>query len=173
MSSMQDVIEEIICKIASTEGAFDHGDSVLYGLKNYIARHSLANDKYFVSEKAFAEFDRHRLGLPLRRNRIGNLKAYFTFEHPVPASLVAKQIRDSNRSRAEVARILAFADCVTLVTKDEDRLIGQSFRSSMPDGWVYHTGACFARYDQCEVKIRTEKNSRIRKPGSIGDEGAD
>lgn len=157
MSELQEVIAEIIFQIASADGAFDHGDSVLYGFKNYIARHSLASDTYFVSDKAFAEFATHGLSLPLRRNKIGNLKAHFTFEHPVPASMVAKQIRNSDRTREEIARILQFADCVTLVTKDEDRLIGESFRSSMPTGWEFHAGSCFARYEHCRVAIRSEK----------------
>lgn len=157
MNDLQRVIFEIIFQIANTPGAFDHGDSVLYGLKNYIARHSLANDTYFVSEKAFAQFPNYSLSLPLRRSKIGNLKKHFTFEHPVPASMVAAQIRDSGRSLEEIDRILNFADCVTLVTKEEDRLIGESFISTMPDGWQYHHGSCFARYEHCAVNLRAEK----------------
>lgn len=72
MDDLQKTIFEIIVKISNTPGAFDHGDSVLYGLKNYIARHSLANDEYFVSEQAFSLFDQHNLSVPLRRNKIGN-----------------------------------------------------------------------------------------------------
>lgn len=157
MNALQNVIEEIIYRIANTHGAFDHGDSVLYGFKNYIARHSLANDSYFVSENAFADLQSLSIRLPLRRSKIGRLKTQFTFEHPIPVSLVAKQIKESNRSRGEVKRILGYADCVTLVTKAEDRAVGTEFRSSMPDGWSYHLSSCFARYDACGIEIRPEK----------------
>jgi len=156
MGTMQNTILDIIVAIANTRGTFDHGDSVLYGLKNYIARHSLASDTYYVSEAAYSQFAEHRLTLPLSRSKIGGLKSHFTFEHPVPASVVMKHIRDSDRSREAIASILEIADCVTLITKDEDKTISSLHRSSMPVDWAVG-GSQFARYELCGIPIRTEK----------------
>lgn len=157
MNALQNTILEIIFKIANVPGAFDYGDDVLYGLKNYIARHSLANNEYYVSENALASFPQHELLTPLRRNKIGKLKAFFTFEHPVPASLVARQIKNSGRTIEEISKILSVADCVTLVTKEDDRKMSLTHHSKMPEGWVYFTHSSFARYDICEVKICDQK----------------
>lgn len=155
-SSMQETIFQIIVRIANSPGTFDYGDSVLYGLKNYIARHSLANDTYYVSEKAFSLFDQHKLRLPLMRAKIGNLKTHFTFEHPIPASVVMKHIQSSKRTPREIAAILNVADCVTLITKDEDRQISLRHNSSMPAEW--NPGASqFARYELCGISLREEK----------------
>lgn len=154
--AIQETIFEIIVAIANIRGVFDHGDSVLYGLKNYIARHSLANDTYYVSEAAYSQFPEYRLTLPLSRSKIGGLKSYFTFEHPVPASVVMKHIRDSDRSRETIASILEIADCVTLITKDEDKSTSLLHRSSMPVDWAVG-GSQFARYEVCGIPIRTEK----------------
>jgi len=45
--AIQETIFEIIVA-ANIRGDFDHGDSVLYGFKNYITRHSLASDTYYI-----------------------------------------------------------------------------------------------------------------------------
>lgn len=157
MNVLQTIIFNIIVKISNTPGAFDYGDSVLYGLKNYIARHSLANDKYFVSEQAFSLFETHNLSLPLARIRIGGLKQYFTFEHPIPASVVMRAIKSSGKTADEISSFLKTADCVTLITKEEDKKIATEYKSSMPEGWNHHVDSQFVRYELCGIPIRKEK----------------
>lgn len=157
MNILQNTIFKIIVKISNTPGAFDYGDSVLYGLKNYIARHSLANDEYFVSEQAFSLFGHHNLSVPLRRSKIGGLKQYFTFEHPIPASVVMKAIKSSGRTSEEIDTFLKVADCVTLVTKEEDRKVATEYKSSMPEGWNHQVDSQFVRYELCGIPIRKEK----------------
>lgn len=154
MNRLQETILQIIHKIANTEGFADYGDDVLYGFKNYIARHSLASDTYFVSENAFASFPQFSLTLPLARGKISKLKADFTFEHPVPASVTATAIKNSDRSLGAVTAILSFADCVTLVTKEEDRAMHTHL---MPTDWLFLKGSSFARYELAAIRIRTEK----------------
>jgi len=154
MNKLQQTILKIIYKIANTEGFTDFGDDVLYGFKNYIARHSLANETYYVSEDAFAAFPQFKLTLPLHRAKIGKLKSVFTFEHPVPASVTATSIKSSDRTLETISNILSYADCVTLVTKDEDRAM---HRFLMPSDWVFLKSSTFARYEVNEIKIRSEK----------------
>lgn len=158
MNKLQEIILQIIYKIANTDGFSDHGDDVLYGFKNYIARHSLANDRYFVSEKAFAAFPQFSLAVPLSRAKIGNSKANFTFEHPVPASVTATAIKNSDRSLSSVSAILSFADCVTLVTKEEDRAM---HRCLMPTDWMFLESSIFARYELAGIEIKPEKIKMI------------
>ena len=157
MNPLQKTIFEIIVSISNTPGAFDHGDSVLYGLKNYIARHSLANDEYFVSEQAFSLFGQHKLTVPLRRSKIGDLKKIFTFEHTIPASVTMWRIASSNKTPEEIAAILKIADCVTLITKEEDQQISSKHKSSMPEGWNHQVDSQFVRYELCGIPIRKEK----------------
>ena len=157
MSTLQKVILNIIHCISNTPGAFDHGDSVIYGLRNYVARHSLASDQYYVSEAALAMFEAHKLSVPLRRGKLRKLKAYFTYEHPVPASLVVEQIRLSKRTTEEILSFLTFADCVTLVTKEEDRMLSTAHKSKMPGEWVFGVGSQFARYEHYGIKIHPVK----------------
>lgn len=164
MNQLQTVIFEIIVKIANTPGAFEHGDSVLYGLKNYIARHSLASDHYYVSEGAWAFFKELDLQVPLRRSRVNRLKEVLTFEHPVPSSVVMHAIKSSNRTASKIGLLLDVADCVTLISKDEDRLISKKYKSKMPDGWEFDTGNPFARYDFFNVVRRAD---RIPMIGSL------
>lgn len=154
MNELQQTILQIIYKIANTNGFMDYGDDVLYGFKNYIARHSLANDTYFVSESAFAAFPQFKLTLPLHRGKIGKLKSTFTFEHPVPASVTATSIKNSNRTLETISEILSYADCVTLVTKEEDRAM---HRYLMPTDWLFLMSSTFARYELAGIRIRKDK----------------
>jgi len=159
MNKLQNVILEIIYQISNVEGVFDFGNDTLRGLQNYIGRHSLANDQYYVSEDAFASFGEFGLTVPLRRSKLKDLKRYFTYEHPVPKNVVANYIKNSNRTLPEIKKILEFADYVILVTKDEDKKLNQLHRHKMPSDWIYFEGSKLARYESVGIKIRTEKIS--------------
>jgi hypothetical protein len=157
MNDLQKVIFNVIVNIANTPDVFKYKNSTLFGLRNYISRYSLGNDKYFVSEKAYSLFDEHKLKLPLLRSKLRKLKKHFTYEHPVPSSVVLKHIKNSNKTADEIKAILQVADCVTLVTKEEDKLVSKDHKSRMPKGWICFEGSNFARYEHCVVKIREEK----------------
>ena len=164
MNKLQNIILEIIYKISNTEGVFDFGDDTLYGLKNYIARHSLANDEYYVSERAFSLFREYGFTVPFQRAKLSKLKPYFTYEHPVPVSITAAFIRNSSRTLEEISTILEFADCVTLVTKEEDKHLLELHRHVMPTEWIYLKSSNFARYESAGIKMRKEK---IRMKGRL------
>ncbi len=158
MNQLQRVLLDIIYRIANVEDAFEHGDDVLYGLKNYVARHSLANDLYFVSEQAFAELQGVGISLPILRGKVN--KRRFTFEHPVPVHVVAEAIQESGRTRKAIAWILDYADCVTVVTKEEDRRLSRR----MPAQWKYFQSSQFGRYEEVGISIRREK---VRMRGAV------
>jgi hypothetical protein len=151
MRSLQEVICEIIYRIANVPNIFDHSNDVLYGLKNYIARHSLASENYFISIDAEELFKQNGFSYPFLRKWLDKKK--FTYEHPIPANIVCKQIQNSDRTIECIRNILTFADCVTIVTKEQDQRLTQAFASRMPDGWTYLTGDKFARYKQIGIVL--------------------
>ena len=157
MNELQTVIFNIIVNISNTPGAFDHGNSIFNPIRLFISRYSLANDEYYVTENAFALFGEYNLTIPLLRSRLKELKDFFTYEHPVTSSFVLHHIINSNRTREEIRAILNIADCVTIVTKQEDRLISEKHKSKMPQNWNHLTDYQFARYELCNVQIREEK----------------
>jgi hypothetical protein len=159
MSDLQETILNIIINIANTPKAFDFGNSATFPLRNYISRYSLANDEYYVTEKAFQLFEKHNLTSPMKRSKLKKMKKYFTYEHPVPSSVILKLIKSSNKTPKEIKAILKIADCVTLVTKEEDKQISKLHKSKMPKDWHHLTCSQFARYELCNVKIRKEKIS--------------
>ncbi len=155
MNSLQDTICEIVYRIANVPNVFDHRDDVLYGLKNYIARHSLASENYFISTEAEKEFNRNGISYPFRRGLID--KKQFTYEHPIPTNIVCKQIQISDRTLDSIRNILFFADCVTIVTKEQDGKLTKAFASRMPEGWTYLADDKFTRYKQVGIVLSDRK----------------
>jgi hypothetical protein len=156
--TLQDKLCEIIHVLVNIPDIFNFRDDVLYGLKNYIAKHSLASDYYNLSKEAetllidkrFKNFDS-----PFTRNWID--KKRFTYEHPIPANVVCKLLKDSDRSPDSVKKILSAADCVTVITKNQDNLLSARFSSKMPDGWTYPGGDSFIRYKQVGIELSSKK----------------
>ncbi len=160
MNDLQKVLFNIIVNIVNTPGVFDYRNDIDKPIRNFISRYSLANDSYYVSESAYELFDQFNLTLPLRRSKLRKLKEHFTYEHPVPSCVVLGLIKQSNQKPEEVEQFLKIADCVTLVTKKEDRVLN-AHRDNMPEEWNYVTCSQFARYDFHELNIRKEKISVI------------
>jgi hypothetical protein len=157
MNELQTVLHEIIYRVSNVPGIFDHADSVVYGLRDYIARYSLANDRYYISEDAFAIYEDHDLPAPLLRGKLQKLKAHFTYDHPVPLSLTLRLIKNSNRTRDDIQRYLSVSDCVALITKEEDKRINALHKCEMPDGWICGLDSQFARYELHGVRLCKEK----------------
>ncbi len=151
MNELQTVIFEIIYRIVNVENVFNYGQSTTYGLKNYIARYSLASDKYFISENALEVFNTLQISEPLTRSAIDKKK--FTYEHAIPASYISKLIQQSDKSKDTVARLLKLSDCVTIITKQEDKLLAQKYASKMPNPWVPFTDSPFQRYKETDIRL--------------------
>ena len=91
-----------------------------YGFLNYVAKYGLASSDYYVSEKALT----HLLSMgfvgadgSLRRG-LKNQKNGFTYEHPVPANVVGKQLLESSKSDSDIERILKYSDQLILTSEE-------------------------------------------------------
>ena len=67
-----------------------NNSAIRYGILNYVARYSLANDKYFITDKCLNYLNELDLinDRGLLRGKKGS-KYKFTFEHPVPSNIIA------------------------------------------------------------------------------------
>ncbi len=153
MNEVQEVIFEIICKIATIPNVSKYRSTVLYGLTNYIARYSLMNDYYFISEKAKNHIIENNWSLnPLARGK-KSIKNGFTYEHLVPSSFVTTEIL-INPSRENIKQILIKTDFVAIITQDENKNI--NLQSNMPIGWKIGDDV-WVRYKDSNIKILDEK----------------
>lgn len=75
-----------------------------------------------------------------------------------------KAIKASGKTADEISAFLNVADCVTLITKEEDKKIAADYKSSMPEGWNHKVDSQFVRYELCGIPIREEK---IRMTGAL------
>jgi hypothetical protein len=132
MNETQKLLLECIYSLSNIAEIFARGDTT-YGLKNYIARYSLASDKYFISQKAFNEFKRLDIKSPMTKSSIDKEK--FIYEHPIPASFVMRQIEGSDKSKESILKILDYSDCVTILLQEEDKTLGKKYASKMPKNW--------------------------------------
>ena len=151
MNELQTVIFEIIFRIVNVENIFNYGQSTTYGLKNYIARYSLAADQYFISEEALELFKSLQISTPLTRSAIN--KKMFTYEHAIPASYISKLIQQSDLSRESVAELLKLSDCVSIITKEEDKLLAKKYAYKMPEFCEVLNESPFQRYKEVEIKL--------------------
>ena len=78
--------------------------AIRYGIVNYVAKYSLANDEYFITEKCFKYLNQLNFFSEkgLLRSKKGT-KFKFTFEHPVPSNIIAdlllENFNDENKLR--------------------------------------------------------------------------
>lgn len=157
-SLLQEKLFEIIHTLANIPNIFEYGNDVLYGLKNYIARHSLASAQYNMTKEAeslliddrFRSFDDYFARRSIDKKR-------FIYEHPIPASVVCRLIKDSDRSIDAVKEILSLADCVTVITKQQDKLLTSQLSSKMPDGWFSIGGDRYSRYKEVGIELSSVK----------------
>lgn len=155
MNELQKVISEIIFEIVNIDKIFKFGDSTKYGIKNYIARYSLASNEYFISIKARELFEKNNISNPLTRSSID--KKIFIYEHAIPANIILENIEKSDRKKETIFNILKISDCVTILTKEEDKILSYKYRSKMPENWSLSTDDVFQRYYDTNIKISEKK----------------
>lgn len=169
MNYRQNAIFEVIKGILSVPDVKEYmADSVIrYGFLNYIAKFSLSNDRYFVTEKSyeFLEKKEYLVNGTLKRSKKSQRNG-FTFEHPVPANQIGRIILEAANPIETAREVLLATDCVTVLTRDEDDILSSHFRSKMPEGWNWKSDSVFARYLASGL-LTTPPNSTIVMEGSI------
>ena len=169
MNEIQTKLFEVICGIFSVENIEKHySESVIrYGILNYIAKFSLANDQYFVTEKS----KKHLIDLGILRDgklRRGSksTKLNFTYEHPIPCAVIGSEIIKNYKSPEEIKYILEWSDKVTVLTSEENNQLNIFYRSDMPTGWKFFENSPFERYEKSGV-VDPKSLSKISVFGKV------
>lgn len=160
MNTLQKQIFDVICGILSVDDIVSYyaESAIRYGILNYIAKYSLAKDTYFATQKSLRHLETLQLlkDNKLRRG-LKSTKLKFTYEHPIPANIIGEEIIKFHKKPDAIKKILSWTDVVTILTKEEDDILGQHFRSKMPKDWKFFESPKFARYEQsgiaCEANL--------------------
>ena len=128
-----------------------HNSAIRYGILNYVAKFSLANDNYFITQNCLTHLRKNGLlnskGL-LRAKKGARYK--FIFEHPVPSNVIGDLLYANKDNKDMMLKILKETDCVTIMTYEENFvLIKNGFADNMPHDWKILKDDPFARYDAC------------------------
>lgn len=126
--------------------SFGEDSAIRYGLLNYVAKFSLAKDSYAITPSAKALLAHQGL-LTQRGLRRGakSSRRGFTYEHPIPASVIADAVIRARQSPEKMKEILSRSDFVTIVTAEEDGLLRGRLKAKMPCGWTF-SDSPYARY---------------------------
>ena len=129
----------------------DH--TIRYGVMNYVAKYSLANNKYLITQRCLDHLNQNRFlnhnGL---RRGLKSRKNGFTYEHPIPSNRISKEIINERNDIKMVERILKWSDHIVVLTKEEDDSIKKAgFQSKMPEDWTFFEDDVFARYKYSEI----------------------
>ena len=188
MNELQKGIFEVILSILKCDYIFsneiidhekkrkliDHG-SIRYGLLNYVAKYSLANDKYYITNKAFMYLKANDLldkNEELRRGKKKSVnsktkkKYQFTYEHPVPSNVISDYLVIHRKDDENIKNILSITDAVTVLTDEEDAELSRNkLIDKMPPGWDIFEGDIFERYKA--TKTIEIPNKKINVYGAI------
>ena len=128
-----------------------------YLLNNMIAKYTLYNDEYSISEKALKRLNSDGIDLNQTYNRkkfYGSEQPYI-YEHAIPASVIRKLL--CNCKKNEFENIFNNAGIVALILKEEDKKLNQcGLKSKMPEKWKIGEDPK-ARYQYAGINISNEK----------------
>ena len=149
------------------EGALNLIDAGIYEgdtrylLSNMIAKISLSDSEYYISEKALSEMNYNENEVYTR----SSLYKKFVFEHNIPCSVVRSELMrvQDEEDNPEWDIILDSCGSVVIITKEEDNILNKSHKSNMGEGWKWGDDE-FRRYELCGIKISDVK---VKVKGSI------
>lgn len=153
LNTLQEVYLKIIHSLLNIDGMFDHGAATQYGLLNYIAKYSLANDTYYISKSA--------RGLVEGEEPFARKKSFpkssktdpvrtFTFEHPIPVNQIRNYLLQTDRSMESVGEILSLTNYVAILTQAENQSI--KLKTKMPKLWQIGDDP-FVRYKETDIVL--------------------
>jgi len=151
------LVQWIAAGLAIPDVRLLHGDAG-YLLSNMIAKYSLAASCYRISVAARIEFARMNVDLSstFKRSTFYGKQSPFIYEHPVPASVVRKQLLQSSSDQKAVCNILKEAGPVTVLLRTEDEIINNAgLKKSMPENWVWGDNN-LSRYAQLNIELSEE-----------------
>ena len=117
-----------------------------YGSANDIRRVSVEAEKVLISE-GFIFSEVHG------RVKFNTSKLPYISEHTVPAVVIRGLLMSSDLSDESIKSILQSHSVVTLVTREEDKMLNDNgLRSKMPSGWTMGDDI-FARYRHVGITL--------------------
>ena len=152
MNDLQKNIYKVIVSIIETNGILEKfedkknygqdkiidNSAIRYGILNYVAKYSLANNSYFITSKCYD----HIINLGLLKK--GKL---------LRGSKVIKNIGNKNK----IMEILRETDLVTVISYDENNKINKSgYIQEMPENSLIQKDM-FARYKLSGIEVPTRK----------------
>ena len=131
---------------------------IRYNILNLIARWSLANDTYYVTEISKAHLIENNFMQDEKMTRSKKSKKNgFTYEHPVPSNVICDLIMNNRFDDDAIEQILYKTNIVTIVTKGENDLLNKNkLQTTMPDNWSFNTDDMFARYFVSNLEVPTK-----------------
>ena len=155
MNELQKFIFKIIVNIFEIDHIekFYKKSEIRYGILNYVAKYSLARDKYYITKECLNHLNKLNLMTKqgLRRGSKSK-KNQFTYEHPIPSNVIADELFDNRDNPEIMKKILMWSDVVTVLTSKEDELLMRSYRSKMPLKWNFFKHDKFERYKKCGIE---------------------
>ena len=143
-----------------------HNSAIRYGILNYVAKFSLANDDYLITQKCADYLKNKNLinAKGLLRSKKGS-RHKFTFEHPVPSNIIGDLLYENKNDKETMLKILDETNCVTVLTYEEDEQLRNSgLARDMPKNWKMFRDSPFCRYSECDIEVPT---MRIPVYGSL------
>lgn len=173
MNELQEAIFQVIISIFKNnllskkfeKHEFYRGQNIIensairYGILNYVAKYSLANDEYFITDKCYEYLTNLDLITEkgLLRGKKGS-KFKFTFEHPVPSNVIADLLYENHNDEDRMKDIFKETDIVTVLTYDENTILNNSkLTSRMPPDWQIFKNNSFDRYVSAGIQIPSKK----------------
>ena len=136
-----------------------NNSAIRYGILNYVAKYSLANDKYYITDKCLNYLTKLDLinEKGLLRGKKGS-KYKFTFEHPVPSNIIADLLYENYDNETRLKDILKETDIVTILTYEEDAILNKTkLTSKMPPNWQIFQNSSFERYVYAGIETPHKK----------------
>lgn len=150
-------------------------ETIAYGVRNYIAKYSLAKNTHLVSEEAYKQINGDKI---LRAHK---KKLKVKFEHVVPSKVIFDHLLElkngENYTLPKLVELLDLTDIVTIITKEENELLdkkdsNECLRSKMGGENIISEETLFSRYDKVGIKILKDSDEldgyhKINMSGAI------
>ena len=127
--------------------------AIRYGVLNYVAKYSLAKDKYLITNRAFKHLIRFNfLKNGALRKGLKSKKNGFTFEHPIPSNIISSELLKYRYDETMIIKILKWSDLIVILTTDENlNLKKYGFERNMPNDWKFFKSDQFDRYKKSDL----------------------
>lgn len=159
MNDLQKQYSIIIHSLVNLENIDFHNGDLGYGLSNYIAKYSLAKDKYYISKEAYNLIQELFDNIPNPLIRSSKQKNGFTYDHAIPVNKVKNKLLElTNKSLESVQNVLKASDYVTIITTFENDLLTQNGLKQRLPGDIEWTSEVdpFIRYITSDISIMNE-----------------